>query len=119
MNSAKLELISVSSTEVDLETWSPSKHEDVFVCLDLEIGFSDGVVGVNMFYVILATLEALRLRSNESIMAENRVFLVESFEYPAVVEGIQKILDQCSRPSWDGIMFGFEKSFSMGIRKLL
>jgi hypothetical protein len=111
MSSAKLELVSISSAEVDLKAWSPARPEDVFVTLDLEIGFSDGDAGINMFYVILATADALKLRSNESILAQNRIFLVESYDYIAVIEAIREILDQCSRPSWEDSCLALRSHF--------
>src|SRR5690606_2588619 len=53
----ELELKSLGSSDIDLDTWSPA-DEDVFFVLDMEIGEKDDD-RADLFYVTVATPEGL------------------------------------------------------------
>ena len=57
--------------------------------------------GINMFYVVLATPEALRLRRKGPFLVENRTLVVSDFDYDAIVSGIKSILEKCNRETWE------------------
>jgi len=97
----KLILKSVTSSEVDLKNWYPISNEDVFICLDMEIAFSDGEKGSNLFYVTLATPESLRKYRSEPYLVKNRTLIISEYSYDIVRELILEILGGCSRESWD------------------
>lgn len=97
----KLTLNSISSSDVDLKYWYPIANEEVFVCLDLDIGFSDGNDGSNMFYVTLATPESLTKHRNGAVLVKNRTIVISEYEYDLVLKLILEILANCSRETWD------------------
>lgn len=96
----QLLLVSISSTQVDLETWNPKGNEDVFLCLDLEIGMTDAPDSTNMFYVTLATEEAIQSRG-ELLPDDSKRLLVHEYDYQSVLDQIHRILQTCNRPTWD------------------
>ena len=95
----KLDLIDLSSAEIDLTSWKPLSNEDVFICLDIEISFSNEE-GTNLFYVTLATPEALSKHCEGPILVKNRTIIVVEYNYDEVKNCILEILDQCSRATW-------------------
>ena len=96
----KLVLNSISSSDTDLEYWYPISNEDVFVCLDLDIEYSDGESGSNLFYVTLATPEALRKHRNEPYLVKNRTLVISEYSYDVVRNLIFEIIGSSSRESW-------------------
>ncbi|MFC1685297.1 Imm8 family immunity protein [Pseudomonadota bacterium] len=97
----KLILNSLSSSDVDLEDWNPMSNDDVFICLDMEIGHSDIEQGINLFYVTLATPESLRKHRAGSYLVKNRTLVISEYSYVAVHSLILEILDACSRDTWN------------------
>jgi hypothetical protein len=97
----KLILNSISSTDVDLNNWYPASNEDVFICLDIDVSYSDGETGSNYFYVTLATPESLRKYRSEPYLVKNRTLVISSYSYDAIRNLILEILDACSRDSWN------------------
>jgi hypothetical protein len=97
----KLFLNSLSSSEVDLKSWYPLSNEEVFICLDLEIGFSDDSEGSNYFYTTLATPESLVKHRIKPCLVKNRTIVVSEYSYDILRNIIFEILDACSRDSWD------------------
>lgn len=96
-----LELLSLSSSDVDIETWYPLENEDVFISLDLVIGYSDGEEGGNLFYVTLATPESLRKYRQQPILVENRTIVISEYSFYLVKEELLSILRKCSRNTWE------------------
>ena len=50
-----------------LETWCPSRPEDVYVALELNIGIA-GVDGSDLWQVVVATPPAIRGRPDRSVL---------------------------------------------------
>ena len=96
----KLQLRSVSSSEVDLKGWNPKSLEEIFISLDLEIGPADDD-GINLFYVTLATPEALRKYRSGPILVEHRTIVIERYNYEDVLKGLNDIVRKCERNTWD------------------
>lgn len=96
-----LKINSISSTEVDLRSWYPESNEDVLICLDLAISFSDNEDGTNLFYVTLATPEALRKNAEGFLLADNKTLVVSEYSYRHIVEELNSILKKCSRKDWE------------------
>jgi hypothetical protein len=96
----KLILKSISSSEVDLSKWYPLSEEDVFICLDMEIAYSDGEEGCNIFYVTLATPEALKKHRDGIFLVKNRTLVISEYDYDAIRQGILEILNASCRDSW-------------------
>ncbi|MCJ8332283.1 MAG: hypothetical protein HRT89_19900 [Lentisphaeria bacterium] len=86
--SGKLKLLSVSSSEAELPDWDPDNNEEIFVCLDLSIGFA-GEEGENLFYVTLASPEALKIhRSNNYCLVKNRTLVVDFYDYRSLLKAL-------------------------------
>ena len=96
----RIKLISLSSSEVDLKYWHPESKEDVFICLDIEVG-QHGEDGSNMFYVTLTTPEALRKRRSEHVLSRGRILIVDDYDYDLVRKLVLEIIAGCSAMQWD------------------
>jgi hypothetical protein len=67
----------------------------------MEIGVANDDESTNLFYVTLATPEALRTRrGHHPFLVEHRVLVVDDYDYRTVVHGIRQILTKCSRSNW-------------------
>ncbi|HCS0394290.1 TPA: hypothetical protein OPW65_004461, partial [Salmonella enterica subsp. enterica serovar Paratyphi A] len=81
-NKPQLILYDMSSTMFDpLSEWEPASLEDTYVAVDLCLGMNDGEKGSNYFYVKVATPEALRKRSKNFLISDNRVIVIVYFDY--------------------------------------
>lgn len=107
----KLVLKSLSCDEIEsLKYWEPKSLSDVYLSLVLEIGFS-GEIGVNIFYVTLATPEALRKNCNGFEIVKNRTLVVSDYNYSLIQKMILEILDNCNRNGWDECCIELQKYF--------
>ncbi len=97
----KLILKSISSSEVDINNWQPSSNDEVFICLDLEIASDNIDDGSNMFYVTLATPEALRKNSDNLVLVKNRTIVISEYHWDNIHKEILEILNECSRENWN------------------
>jgi Immunity protein 8 len=104
-------LRSISSAEIEIKKWYPLSNEDVFICLDLEIEFSENVGGANLFYVTLATPESLRIHRKGPILVKNRTLVVSEYNYDVLRSGILEILECCSRESWSESCIALQRYF--------
>lgn len=95
-----------------LSEWQPASLEDTYVAIDLCIGMDDGENGSNYFYVKVATPEALRKRARNFLIVENRVIIIDYFEYFSLVKIIRNILEKCTKESWDESCCMLQRYFS-------
>jgi hypothetical protein len=77
----------------------------------LEVGFSDKDDSTNLFYITVATPEALRKRRNGPILAKNRTILISEYDYDSIRETILDILNKCSKDSWDESCIALQRYF--------
>lgn len=99
-NSLVLKEISSVDIDGDLRCWQPRKAEDVFVSLDMEIGFSSEDE-VNFFYVSLATPEALMKYRKAPYLVKNRTLVVSEYSYDELISLINEILESSTRKTWE------------------
>lgn len=95
-----------------LEEWSPASNEDVYICLDMEIGFSGQGDRINLFYVTLATPESLRRYIVGPCLAKNRTILISEYSYQIVMNIILEILDDCTRETFEESCTVLQRYFS-------
>lgn len=96
-----LKLVSLLSSEVDLKRWEPDTLEDTYISLTLEIGTSQyNEEGTNLFYVTLATPEALRTHRKGLILSENRTIIVDRYDYDTTRNQLKEIIKKCQRDTW-------------------
>lgn len=91
-----LKLKSLTSGEVDLETWSPKSPEDIHICLDMGIRVKNlkGEITLN---VTLATPEALRNRKNSTALVEKHIVVVQKYDYGNVKKLLKALISKCNR----------------------
>jgi hypothetical protein len=101
-----LEVHHLRSSDVnDLVNWKPKSLDEVFYPLDMDIG-QFGATGSNIFYVLIATPEALR-RQAEEYRRANRVFpdrnllVFPDYSWDFVVSRVDRIVKLCTRESWN------------------
>lgn len=95
-----------------LDQWRPRTLEDTYTTLDLDISMSDGEQGSNLFYVKMATPEALRHRARDFPIAEHRVLVVDKFNYELLRRAIEDILEKCTRDTWEDSCVALQRYFS-------
>jgi Immunity protein 8 len=109
----KLVLHEISSSMTDpLEKWQPRTLEETYTAIDLSIGMSDGVEGENIFYVKIATPEALRRRARDFLISDHRVIVIDRFDFVLLRKAIEKIIDKCSRSEWDESCLALQRYFA-------
>ncbi|MFV2061679.1 MAG: Imm8 family immunity protein [Gammaproteobacteria bacterium] len=91
-----LKLKSLSSDEVDLETWAPKSPEDIHICLDMGIRVRD-IEGEITLNVTLASPEALRFRKNSPALVEKHTVVVEKYDYESVKKLLRGLISKCNR----------------------
>ncbi|EBG0691719.1 hypothetical protein DNW06_04680 [Salmonella enterica subsp. enterica] len=100
----------MSSTMFDpLSEWEPASLEDTYVAVDLCLGMNDGEKGSNYFYVKVATPEALRKRSKNFLISDNRVIVIDYYILRKVIENILK---KCTRENWEESCLVSQRYFS-------
>ncbi|EKB3671648.1 hypothetical protein ON240_002519 [Salmonella enterica] len=100
----------MSSTMFDpLSEWEPASLEDTYVVVDLCLGMNDGEKGSNYFYVKVATPEALRKRSKNFLISDNRVIVIDYYILGKVIENILK---KCTRENWEESCLVLQRYFS-------
>ena len=90
-----LDLRELQSPDVNLYAWKPASHSEVYVCLDMLIGWDDEE-GTNIFNVMLVTPEGLRAHGDEFVLSESRTLVVSEFDLEKVSAAINRILKKCS-----------------------
>jgi len=93
-----------------LESWNPRSNEEVFVCLDMQIGM-EGDDGTNFFYVTLATPESLKLKNHDFLISSNRTIVISAYSYTKLTEAIQDILKSCQRDTYEGCCLALQRYF--------
>ncbi len=68
--------------------------------------------GSNYFYVKVATPEALRKRSKNFLISDNRVIVIDYFDYYLLRKVIENILKKCTRENWDESCLVLQRYFS-------
>ncbi|WP_431512911.1 Imm8 family immunity protein [Variovorax sp. DAIF25] len=103
----------MSSTMTDpLDQWRPRTLEDTYTAVDLDIAMSDGEAGSNLFYVKVATPEALRRRAKGFLIAGHRVLVIEKFDHEQLRLAIEDILEKCTRDTWEASSAALQRYFA-------
>ena len=105
----ELELRWIGSTQVELREWVPKSSEDVYLCIDMEIG-AKGDDRVDWFYVNLLTPEALKDNSRE-FRGDKRIIVMNEYSLEALICEVNKILARCGRASWQDSCLALTKYF--------
>lgn len=109
----QLVLYDISSTMSEpLSSWMPEALEDCYITIDLHIGMNDSDRSINYFYVKIATPEALRKRAKRFLISENRMIIIDRFDYKLLLESINNILKKCTRDNWDESCYMLQRYFS-------
>ncbi|WP_208511361.1 Imm8 family immunity protein [Variovorax paradoxus] len=112
-NKHRLVLREMSSTMTDpLDQWRPRTLEDTYTAVDLDIAMSDGEAGSNLFYVKVATPEALRRRAKGFLIAGHRVLVIEKFDHEQLRLAIEDILEKCTRDTWEASCAALQRYFA-------
>jgi hypothetical protein len=79
----------------------PAK-EDVCYVMTLSIGMA-GEPGADLFYVRVATPEALASRAPErpAVMASRAIMIVSDFDWETIQSHIEETVKICSAPTWN------------------
>lgn len=96
--------------DVDLKRWKPQSNTDVYLLVEIEIG-AENASGGNLFYVKLATPEALVKHEEHPFLVKNRTIVMTSYDYRAFKSLLLEIIDQCSRVSWEETCVALQRYF--------
>jgi len=92
-----LVLKTLSSRDVDLQTWSPESPEDIHICVDIGVRVKDleGEITLN---VTLASPEALRIRKNSPmLLVEKHTVVIQKYEFDYVKKLLKGLIGKCNR----------------------
>lgn len=108
----KIKSISSSTVDIPLEQWQPASNEDIFMILDIEMEFIEaGVSGVNIFYVPIASVEALHVRRGPTILCFERMIIVKRFIWTEIRLEIEKRVKDCARKTYEEACTALSRSF--------
>ena len=108
----KLEIKDISSSEVELSSWKAEASVDVFFTADIEIGeVSDE--RRDLFYVTVATPEALRMRASDGarVISERALLVVSEYTLKGLIEAISAIVSKCERSTWSDSVIALQRYF--------
>lgn len=110
MTRQALQIEWIHSADVDdLRTWKPKKLEEVFICLEMEIGEA-GTQGADVFQIVLTTPEALRanqdvlpkMRRGRNTVFPGRDFLiVMEYNWAAIEAELTAMVKECESDTWE------------------
>ena len=97
----KVVIQEVSSTDVeDLVNWHPSQLEDIYFPLGLILG-TEGTRRGDLFYVLVASPEALRSRTYLGKCFLNRhLLIVREYDWPAILAEVHQVIEACESTTW-------------------
>jgi len=106
-----LKLKTLTSNEVDLETWSPSSLEDIHICIDMGIRVRDldGEIKLN---ITLASPEALRHRRNSPSVVEKHTVVIRKYDYTYVRKLLRELIGKCNRETRYDSCIALQKYFN-------
>ena len=90
----------MGSWVVDPDSWTPRSLEEVDFNLTLHIG-PKGKAGADLFYVQIATPEALRAHTEDHahILGHHHV-IVMSYHWPDLLRYLKKLVASCAAETW-------------------
>ncbi|WP_249901844.1 Imm8 family immunity protein [Paenibacillus sp. PK3_47] len=89
----------------------PEENKDFCVSVVLDVG-SEKVHGADQFYATLATANGLKaFFTDEAAIAIRGLLLVKSFDISLIKAEIQKILDRCSKDTWEETAVSINRFF--------
>ena len=94
----RLEIRSISSSDFELEEFAPKTSEDVLFVLDIEIGVL-GEDGADLFYVTVATKEALKSKPATPTTSKGPLVL-EEYSFKILLELVGSIVAACEQSTW-------------------
>lgn len=94
----KLEIRSIGSSDFELEEFTPKTSEDVIFVLDVEIGVL-GEDGADLFYVTVATKEALKSKPATPTTSKGPLIL-EEYAFDILLGQVASIVAECERSTW-------------------
>ncbi len=106
----KLRIGRVSSPDVQVHSWEPDSHADVYVYLEIEIGV-DGGKGFEIFGLMVATPEALRRHAKGPVMSERAMLVVSDFSWREVLKAVAGIVERCTCDDWNESVLKLQRYF--------
>lgn len=88
----------------NLDSWRPADPDDVAIPIEMEIGPDDDD-GADLFQALVANKTGFR-RYRQAVpgpVACPRLFVLR-FDWPAVKQRIESIVEECSGPDWPSIV---------------
>ena len=95
----------------NVNTWQPSKPEDLFLGVEIKIGVA-GEIGADDFQLLVASKQAIRKYKkiyDEKYFA--RCYIMEEFDWGKVVGYIEEKVSLCSGDNWKVIGSCLQKYF--------
>jgi hypothetical protein len=87
----------------------PQSDDDFVVPAIADIGPKD-VVGVDYFYFrIMSPKRMFSILNENKVMDGRAIFLVKEFDIDLVEREINKLLEDCIRPSWDEVAIAINR----------
>lgn len=105
-----LEVRSISSGTTDLATWEPGRPEDVWLPLAVEIGV-EGEPGADLFYVTVATVEAMRTHMPRHPDQRPLLLVVNEFHSHQVVDTVTHLVRNASGQVWHDAVEQLQRHF--------
>ena len=94
----KLEIRSIGSSDFELEDFAPKTSDEVLFVLDVEVGVV-GEDGADLFYVTVATKEALKSRPATPTTSKGPLIL-EEYSFDHLRQKVASIVAACERSTW-------------------
>lgn len=90
----------------------PDNKDDFVLAASADIGTNDSP-GVDYFYFRIMTTKRLQCMIDEDLIIDGRAtFIVKEFDLSIVEKEINKILNDCIRPTWDDVTKAINRHLS-------
>lgn len=107
-----LEVRSWSSPDVELGSHTEVMREAAYFLVELEIGEA-GVDGADVFYVVVTTPEALRVKATEGdpVLRDRATLVVSDFDWPRIRATLERIVETCAAKDWRESVLRLQRYF--------
>ncbi|ENV9264979.1 immunity 8 family protein [Neisseria meningitidis] len=107
----KLDLKSINLYDIDFEKFTPEIPDNFHRWIDLDIGI-EGKQGSSIFSLCICSPKWISHHCNKEGFFWSNALILEQFDHKIIKSEIDKILEYCSKETWDLTLSNLLRFFS-------